>query len=117
SVGYTTKKSTILGQSGTWYFVSYGVWRGYWVRAVPGMGLGAPPPPLPTPIAIYNPARTLNLAPGTYVGRRFSAYGVPAGSYSYTLSTPSPAPRSRYSKLPGQTGNWYYIIDGVWRTY
>ena len=117
SIGYATKKSTIPGQSGTWYFVSYGVWRGYWVREAPGMSLGAPPPPLPTPIAIYNPARTLNLAPGTYVGRRFSAYGVPAGSYSYTLSKTSSAPTSRYSRLPGQTGNWYYIIDGVWRTY
>jgi hypothetical protein len=72
---------------------------------------------LPEPIAIYDPPRTLWFAPGTYTGRLFSAYGVPAGSHTHTLTKASSAPTSRYSTLPGQTGNWYYIVDGVWDTF
>jgi hypothetical protein len=117
STGWTTQKSTIPGQGGNWYYVTRGVWAGYWIPETAGMSLGAPPPPEPTPIAIYNPPRSLVLAPGTYTGRLFSRYGIPAGSYTYTLTKTSSAPTSRYSTLPGQTGNWYYIIDGVWETF
>lgn len=117
SMTWTTQKGTIPSQGGSWYFITSGVWRGYWIPAMAGMTLGAPAPPLPAPIAIYDPPRSLSLAPGTYVGHRFSNYGVPAGSYSYTLTRTSSAPTSRYSKLPGQTGNWYYIVDGVWDTF
>ena len=117
SMTWTTQKGTIPGQSGSWYFVTSGVWRGYWLPAIAGMNVGPPAPPLPTPIAIYDPLRSLVLAPGTYVGKRFSNYGIPAGSYSYTLTRTSSAPTSRYSTLPGQTGRWYYIVDGVWDTY
>jgi hypothetical protein len=117
SMTWTTQKGTIPNQGGSWYYITSGVWRGYWIPAVAGMTLGAPAPPPPTPIAIYDPPRTLVLAPGTYVGKRFSNYGVPAGSYSYTLTKTSSAPTSRYSTLPGQTGRWYYIVDGVWDTF
>ena len=33
SSAYTSKRSTLSNQSGTWYSVSSGVWSGYWVRA------------------------------------------------------------------------------------
>jgi N-acetylmuramoyl-L-alanine amidase len=117
SMTWTTQKSTIPGQSGNWYYITYGLWRGYWIQEIPGMWLGPPAPPLPVPIAVYDPPRRLQLAPGTYVGKRFSQFGVPAGSYSYTLTKTSSAPTSRYSTLPGQTGNWYYIVDGIWDTF
>ena len=104
-------------QAGNWYYVTVGVWEGYWIPESAGMTLGAPPPPLPVPIAIYNPPRTVLIAPGTYVGRRFSQYGISAGTWTATLTTPSSAPTSRYSTLPGQSGNWYYIIDGEFESY
>ncbi len=117
TVVWAVKKSSIPNQSGNWYFITVGAWKGYWILDMPGMSLGGPPPPIPTPIAVYNPQRTLYLAPGTYVGRRFSQYGVPAGSYTATITQASSAPTSRYSTLPGQTGNWYYITLGIWDTY
>lgn len=117
TVVWATKRSGIPNQLGRWYYVTVGGWEGYWVLETAGVTLGGPPPPLPVPIAIYKPPRTLKLAPGTYVGRQYSAYGVLAGTYSYTLTTASSAPTSRYSTLPGQTGNWYYIVDGIWDTY
>jgi hypothetical protein len=117
TVVWATKRSGIPSQLGRFYYVTLGAWEGYWLQETAGMTLGAPPPPLPEPIAIYNPPRTLKLAAGTYVGKQYSAYGILAGSYSYTLSAASTAPTSRYSTLPGQSGNWYYIVDGIFESY
>ena len=117
TVVWATKRSVIPGQLGLFYYVTLGSWKGYWLLQTAGMTLGAPPPPLPVPIAIYDPPRTLRLAAGTYVGKQYSAYGVLAGSYTYALSASSTAPTSRYSTLPGQSGNWYYIVDGVFESY
>jgi hypothetical protein len=117
SVLWTTQRSTIPANAGKWWYITVGPLAGYWIREAAGMTLADPPPPLPEPIAVYDPLRTLQLAPGTYVGRQYSAYGVLAGTYSHTLTAPSSAPTSRYASLPGQTGNWYYIIDGIWESY
>ncbi len=114
---WTTQKSTIPNQAGNWYYVTVGALQGYWIPEAAGMTLGAPPPPLPAPIAIYNPPRQLLIAPGTYVGRRFSQYGISAGTWTATVTTASSAPTSRYSTLPGQSGKWYYIIDGEFESY
>ena len=81
------------------------------------MTLGAPPPPFPAPIAVYNPMGTVRIAPGTYTGRRFSQYGISAGTWTATVKTADSAPTSRYSTLPGQSGKWYYIIDGEFESY
>jgi hypothetical protein len=116
STTWTTQHSTIPRQSGDWYYVTAGIWDGYWFPAG-GTSLGPPPPPLPAPIAIYNPPRNLWFQPGTYTGRRFSAYGIPAGTVTYTISKLSAAPTSRYSTLPGQSGRWFYIINGLFESY
>ncbi|HTI29367.1 MAG TPA: N-acetylmuramoyl-L-alanine amidase [Methylomirabilota bacterium] len=117
TVIWATKRSGIPNQGGRWYYVTLGAWSGYWILETAGVTLGAAPPPYPKPIAIYDPPRTLQLAPGTYVGYQYSRYGILAGSYSHTLTAPSSAPTSRYSTLPGQTGKWYYIVDGIWESY
>ena len=116
TVVWATKRSGIPNQGGRWYYVTVGAWEGYWVLESAGVTLGAPPPPVPATTR-FDPPRTLWLAPGTYVGKQYSAYGILAGSYSYTLTAPSSAPTSRYGPLPGQTGNWYYVIDGIWESY
>jgi hypothetical protein len=116
TVVWATKRSLIPNQLGRWYYVTVGAWEGYWVVETAGVTLGAPPPPLPA-VTRFDPPRTLRFAPGTYVGKQYSAYGILAGSYSYTLTQYSSAPTSRYGPLPGQTGNWYYIIDGIWESY
>jgi hypothetical protein len=117
SVLWTTQRSFIPANKGRWWYITVGPLRGYWIPEAAGITLGAPPPPLPEPIAVYDPPRTLQFAPGTYVGKQYSAYGILAGSYSATLTKYSSAPTSRYGPLPGQTGNWYYIIDGIWESY
>jgi N-acetylmuramoyl-L-alanine amidase-like protein len=114
---WATEKSTIPNRAGNWYYVTVGALEGYWVLEVAGMSLGAPPPPLPVPIAVYNPPRVLLISPGTYTGRRFSQYGINAGTYTATVTSADSAPTSRYSTLPGQSGNWYYMVDGTFESY
>jgi hypothetical protein len=117
TVVWATKRGGIPNQGGRWYYVTVGAWEGYWILETAGVTLGAAPPPYPEPIAIYDPPRTLQFAPGTYVGYQYSRYGILAGSYSHTLTAPSSGPTSRYSTLPGQTGKWYYMVDGIWESY
>jgi uncharacterized protein YkwD len=39
SAAPTSKRAIIAGQSGTWYYITAGVWTGYWVRASTGVVL------------------------------------------------------------------------------
>ncbi len=117
STVWTTKKGSIPSQAGSWYYVTVGALGSYWIPEAAGMTLGAPPPPLPTPIAVYNPPSTVQIAPGTYVGRRFSQYGISAGTWTATIKTATSASTDLYTRLPGQSGNWYYMIDGDFQSY
>src|SRR4029079_5443649 len=53
----TTTRTTIAGQSGTWFYVSSGVWAGYWIREsnVVWLGLG-PAPAARAPHTTHSPA-------------------------------------------------------------
>ena len=42
---------------------------------------------------------------------------IPAGTATFTIASCRPAPTSRYSTLPVQSGRWYYIINGLWESY
>jgi hypothetical protein len=113
----TSQQSPIPGQSGTWYYITAGVWAGYWIMDNAGTTLGTPPPTPPPPIATYNPPRVLYFAQGNYVGRKFDAWGNITASKSYTLSGNSSAPTTIYSQIVNQSGNWYFITAGVWAGY
>jgi hypothetical protein len=118
SMAPTTEKSTIPNQAGNWYFITAGIWAGYWIQESAGTFLGdVPPPPPPPVVENYDPPRPLYFAPGTYVGRQFSSNGAIIGSFPYTLATGSNAPTSQKSTIPNQAGNWYYITAGVWAGY
>jgi hypothetical protein len=65
----------------------------------------------------YTPVRTLQFAPGTYTGYRFSSTGAVTARRSYTLSSSSNAPTSKRSAIPAHTGGWYYVTAGVWAGY
>ncbi len=65
----------------------------------------------------FNPARTLSLAAGTYIGHRFSRFGALVASKEVTLSRNSSAPTAQRAAVPGQPGNWYLITAGVLAGY
>jgi spore germination protein YaaH len=100
--------------------IANGVWAGYWVAESSAVVLQLTPPPPPPPpvvLATYEPPQTLWFAAGTYVGRKFDAYGAVTASKSYTLGATSSAPTSQKATIPNQSGNWYYITAGVWAGY
>ncbi|MEX0631217.1 MAG: hypothetical protein WEE67_09695, partial [Chloroflexota bacterium] len=114
----TNQKSTIPNQAGNWYFITAGIWAGYWIAESAATTLGdVPPPPPPPVVETYDPPRTLYFAPGTYVGRQFSATGAITASLPYTLASGSNAPTNQKSTIPNQAGNWYFITAGIWAGY
>ncbi len=117
AVAWTTQASGIPRQGGSWYYITVGPLEGYWIAASSGTSLGAPAPPPPPPLATYDPQRTLLMAPGKYVGYRFSTYGVVAATKTYVLPAASSAPVSIKRTIINQDGVWYLVTAGVWEDY
>jgi len=69
-------------------------------------------------ITLYNPPRLLVFLAGTTTGYRFDASGAVTASRAYTLAKTSTAATSeRATALPGHTGAWFYVVNGVWAGY
>ncbi len=101
--------------SGTWYFVTAGVWAGYWLAAGAGVVVGPAPPSVAA--ESYRPWRPLTLAPGTYTGYRFDTYGNVIGSTVASLGAPAMVPTTEKSTIPNLPGNWFYVTAGTWSGY
>ena len=111
----TSQKSTIPNQSGNWYYITAGIWAGYWIQESAATTLGNAPP---APVAeSYFPWRPIFFVAGTYVGYRFNTHGAVLASRAYTLATDSTAPTTEKSTIPNQAGNWYFITAGIWAGY
>ena len=116
SAAPTSQKSSVTNQSGSWYYITAGVWAGYWIQESSSTTLSAPPaPPIPpAPPETYDPPRTLYFNAGTYTGRQFNVAGAVTATKVYTLAAASAAPTSQKATITGQSGSWYYITAGVW---
>jgi hypothetical protein len=68
-------------------------------------------------IATYQPPAQLAFEGGTFTGYRFDADGEVTGTRTYTLGRKSGANAALFGKLPGQSGDWYYVANGVWAGY
>ncbi len=93
----TSQRSTIPNQPGTWYYITAGIWAGYWIQESAGVTLGAPPPatyvPLdPVPTARHpgrqrprravrgqHPAHLPGRRPGRRAGQRGGGHRQPGG--------------------------------------
>lgn len=114
----TSTRASIANQSGTWYYVTSGVWAGYWIRQSSVSWLStAPVAPISAPDATFSPALRLTFLKGTHTGYQLSSTGVMTAQKSYTLSANSSAHTSRRSTITNQSGTWYYVTSGVWAGY
>jgi len=69
-------------------------------------------------ITLYNPPRSLVFLAGTTTGYRFDSSGAVIASKPYTLAKSSTASTSqRSTAIPGHSGAWFYVINGVWAGY
>lgn len=114
----TTTRTTLPNQSGTWFYVSSGVWAGYWIRESNVVWLASSPaPPAGPPNATYSPAVSLTFKMGTHTGYQFNATGGMTAQKTYSLTRDSGAPTSARSAITNQSGTWFYVTGGVWGGY
>ena len=72
----------------------------------------------PSDVQLYNPPKGLVFLAGTTVGYQFDASGRVIASKAYTLPRASGASADRRSKaIPGHSGAWFHIINGIWANY
>lgn len=113
------RASTIPGQSGTWFLIADGIWAGYWMRESASV-VGAPMPaafdafPGTAPVASTS---RINLAAGSHYGYRFTESGSTIQSKWYPLPRASGANVDRRGVLPGRTGTWSRVVNGIWAGY
>ena len=113
-----TTRTTIGKQSGTWLYISSGIWAGYWVRQSSVVWLSSSPISSATVAnATFDPAATLTVKVGTHTGYQFSATGAMTAQKSYTLTKDSGAPTTTRSTITNQSGTWFYVSGGVWSGY
>jgi len=88
----TSQRSTIPNQAGTWYYITAGVWAGYWIQESAATTLGVPTPATYVPLT---PSRILDTRVGNGLSGPFSAQsprtfqvsgrgGVPASAVAVT---------------------------------
>jgi Bacterial Ig-like domain/Cysteine-rich secretory protein family len=70
-----------------------------------------------TTTQVYNPPRTLYFSAGKHVGYKFSSTGATLSTKTYSLSHSSSASTSKRAVIPGRSGTWFYVTNGVWAGY
>src|SRR5207244_11094840 len=114
----TNTRMIFTRQGGTWFYVTSGVWAGYWIRQSNVSWLSsAPVSSASAPDATFDPAVRLSFKFGTHTGYRFSTSGVMTAETTSTLAADSPAPTSMRKALTNQSGTWFYVTSGVWAGY
>jgi hypothetical protein len=111
-------RMSVSGQSGTWLYITSGVWAGYWVRQSSVSYLStAPVAALTAPDATFNPAAQLVFKKGVHTGYKFSSTGAMTAQTSYTLPNDQNANTSYRRTIANQSGTWFYVVNGVWAGY
>jgi hypothetical protein len=116
SSALANRVAIVPNQSGSWYFVTTGVWAGYWVGASAGTTLGPPAPGIP--VESYGPYyRPLTISPGPFTGYRFDTFGNVTASLTLTLGTPTVVSVMEHGAIPNRPGFWYFVTSGAWTGY
>jgi hypothetical protein len=65
----------------------------------------------------YDPPAMLSFKFGTHTGYQFDLNGKPTAVKTATLASNSGAHTSIRRTLTGQSGVWFYVVDGIWAGY
>jgi hypothetical protein len=65
-------------------------------------------------VITYAGDRRITFAPGEHTGYRFASNGSVTSRYPKTLTRTSGADATHAATIPGQSGQWFYIRDGIW---
>jgi len=115
----TSTRRQLRGQSGWWYYVTNGVWAGYWLHESSALYLSGSPPPstgADAP-ATYDPSATLTIARGTHTGYSFSAAGDMTAGKTATFAGTVSASTTSLELVPNQGGSWFRVVSGPFDGY
>jgi hypothetical protein len=114
----TITRRTIPNQSGYWFYVTNGMWAGFWIRQSEALYLADEPVPASglEPVG-YDPAVRIAIKKGTHTGYRFDEAGAMTAQKTDRLAWNSGASTSALQVLPGQTGAWFQVVNGIWGGY
>ncbi len=107
----TSSRASLPNQPGSWFYVTNGVWAGYWLQESSSVYLASAAPGTET----FAPARVVTFAAGSYTGYKFNIAGVVTTSKSYTLLRSSSASADRRAIIHGRS--YLSIVNGVWAGY
>jgi hypothetical protein len=114
----TITRRTIPGQSGYWFYVTNGMWAGYWIRQSEALFLADEPVPVSgLEPATYDPTVRIAIKKGTHTGYKFDSAGAMTAQKTDRLAWNSGASTDALQVLPGQTGTWYRVVNGIWGGY
>jgi hypothetical protein len=65
----------------------------------------------------FDPPRHIIFEAGTYTGRTFNALGTELRTKRRTVDHTSGGWALHRGKIPGRTGNWFYVVDGLLAGY
>ncbi len=107
----TQRNAALPKQSGAWFYITAGVWAGYWVRESPSVFL-----PGIVSREKFSPLRTASFAIGTYTGYRFdSTWRYVVAKKTYSLAKSSSASASSLAVINGR--RYVLISNGIWAGY
>lgn len=114
----TSTRRTLPNQSGYWFYVTNGMWAGYWLRQSDALYLSDESVPLSEPLATtYDPTVRLIIKKGTHTGYQFDGTGAMTARKTSTLAWNSGADTAALQAVPNQTGNWFAVVNGIWAGY
>lgn len=106
----TSQRTTVAGQSGNWFFVTNGLWAGYWVRESTQVYLAGF-----VEQVTFSPWRSVSFGAGTHVGYQFTSAGNVTSAKGYTLAAGSSASASGRAVINGRS--YVLVANGVWANY
>lgn len=115
----TATRRTLPNQSGTWFYITNGLWAGYWMRESPALHLdGSDPPASPDATAsAFDPEATAGIERGTHTGYRFDDSGAMTGEKTSRKWSETVASVSALEAIPNQAGLWFRVESGAWSGY
>src|SRR5439155_3450709 len=97
SASTSQRSKAVPGHAGAWFYVTNGVWAGYWVQESPRVYL-----PGVAELVTYSPSRTISFLAGTHTGYRFNTSWQVSATKSYALARSSSASADRWAVINGR---------------
>jgi hypothetical protein len=115
----TSTLRVLRNQSGSWFYITNGMWAGYWMRESPALYLEGSDPPVANDVtaASFDPLATVVIDRGTHTGYAFDGSGAMTDQKTARTSRSSTASVSALQTVANQPGLWFMVESGTWSGY